>query len=86
MEPDVSNLLSVQQAIEILDAVPVRPRAKPVKLLDASGLRLASDIVSDRDYPPFDRSLMDGYAVHCADISSAPSELAVTGTIGGRAQ
>ena len=81
MEPDVSNLLSVQQAIEILDAVPVRPRATPLKLLDASGLRLASDIVSDRDYPPFDRSLMDGYAVHCADISSAPSELPVTGTI-----
>lgn len=81
MEPDVSNLLTVQQAIDILDAAPVSPRVVRLPLVEASGLRIASDIVSDRDYPPFDRSLMDGYALRCADITSAPVELPVAGTI-----
>jgi molybdopterin molybdotransferase len=80
-EPDVSNLLSVQQAIEILDAAPVSPRPIRVPLAEARGLRLAAEIVSDRDYPPFDRSLMDGYAVRCADIANAPADLPVAGTI-----
>jgi molybdopterin molybdotransferase len=38
-----------------------------VPLREAVGRVLAHDIVSDRDYPPFDRSIRDGYAVHAAD-------------------
>jgi molybdopterin molybdotransferase len=38
-----------------------------VPLREALGRVLAHDIVSDRDYPPFDRSIRDGYAVHAAD-------------------
>ena len=38
-----------------------------VPLREALGRVLAHDIVSDRDYPPFDRSIRDGYAVRGAD-------------------
>src|SRR5207237_798161 len=37
--------------------------------------------VSDRDYPPFDKSLMDGFAVRCADVQRAGAELEVIGEI-----
>jgi molybdopterin molybdotransferase len=80
-EPDVSNLLSVAQAIQILDAAAVSPRVIRVPLDQAHGLRLAQDILADRDYPPFDKSLMDGFAVRSADVTSAPVRLPVAGEI-----
>lgn len=36
-------------------------------LAEACGLQLASPVVADRDYPPFSRAMMDGYAVRMAD-------------------
>jgi molybdopterin molybdotransferase len=38
-----------------------------VPLSDAAGLILAEDIVSDVNSPPYDKSLMDGYAVRSGD-------------------
>jgi len=86
-EPDVSDLVTVAQAIAIIDAVEVRPRAVEMSLADSDGLVLAQDVRADRDYPPFDKSLMDGYAVHCADVAHAPMELRVAGEVaaGGEA-
>jgi molybdopterin molybdotransferase len=80
-EPDVTDLLSVARAIEIIDAADVAPRTVEVSLADADGLRLARDVVADRDYPPFDKSLMDGYAVRAADVAQLPAELKVVGEI-----
>src|SRR4051812_37723227 len=77
-EPDVSDLISVGEAIRILDSAPVTPRAVRVALSEAVGLRLAEDLAADRDYPPFDKSLMDGYAVRAAEASV---ELRITGEI-----
>ncbi len=37
---------------------------------EALGLVLAEDVRADRDSPPFDKSLMDGYAVRSVDFSS----------------
>jgi molybdopterin molybdotransferase len=85
-EPDVSDLLTVAQAIAILDAADVTPRAVEVPLHEADGLVLAQDVRADRDYPPFDKSLMDGYAVHCADTQGPTEELPVIDEIAaGRA-
>src|SRR5438874_7205065 len=67
-EPAVSDLLTVAQAISIIDATPVAPRLVEVPLQEAQGLRLAEDLRADRNYPPFDKSLMDGFAVRCADL------------------
>src|SRR5689334_11279267 len=80
-EPDVSDLISVQQAIDIIDATPIAPREREMNLADAQGLRLAQDIVADRDYPPFDKSLMDGFAVRCVDVEKVPAVLNVVDEI-----
>src|SRR6266567_5283420 len=42
-------------------------QTESVPLREALGRVLSHDIVSDRDYPPFDRSIRDGYAVRAAD-------------------
>lgn len=43
-----------------------------IPLADATGYVLAQNITADRDAPPFDRSMMDGYAVLAADVVSRP--------------
>jgi molybdopterin molybdotransferase len=86
-EPDVSNLLTVAQAIAIIDCVPVAPLIERLPISQALGLYLAEDVVADRDYPPFDKSLMDGYAVRAADVAAVPVELRLIGEVaaGGEA-
>jgi molybdopterin molybdotransferase len=83
-ELDVSDLLTVAQAMAVIDAAPL-PAAGPgverVPLAEAQGRRLAQDLTADRDAPPFDKSQMDGYAVRCADVAGAPVELRVVGEI-----
>jgi molybdopterin molybdotransferase len=72
-----TDLLTVEQAIHILDQAVIHPRVSQLNLADAHGLRLAQDIIADRDDPPFDKSQMDGYAVRSGD----GSELTVIDTI-----
>jgi molybdopterin molybdotransferase len=76
-----SDLISVAEAIKIIDSVEVLPRMGRVRLDESLGFRLAQEVVADRDYPPFDKSLMDGYAVRCADVATTPVVLKVTGEI-----
>src|SRR5260370_14200050 len=38
-----------------------------VELLRASGRVLAQPVTADRDYPPFDRSIRDGFAMRAED-------------------
>jgi molybdopterin molybdotransferase len=80
-EPGVTDLLTVAQAIAIIDGTPVAPRVIEMPLQEAQGLRLAEDLVADRNYPPFDKSLMDGFAVRCADLAKAGAELKVVGEV-----
>lgn len=80
----VDSLMSVQQAIELIDAVPITPRVALKPLRQSLGLRLAETVVADRDYPPFDKSQMDGYAVRQADLpaeGSLPVVLQVVGEV-----
>src|SRR3974390_2181531 len=76
-----SELMSVADAIVVLDSAPVTPRIICERLDQSQGLRLAQDIRADRDYPPFNKSLMDGYAVRGQDVKNAPVELQVVGEI-----
>jgi molybdopterin molybdotransferase len=41
------------------------------------GLVLAEDVASDLDMPPYDKSMMDGYAVLAADLTAGRAELQV---------
>lgn len=43
------------------------PQTESVPLSNALGRVLAQEIMADRDYPPFHRSIRDGYAVRSAD-------------------
>src|SRR5580693_5294493 len=52
-----------------------------VRLADALGRVLAEPIVADRDYPPFDRSTRDGFAVRAADAAHASAVLQCIGEI-----
>src|SRR5882762_3681817 len=64
-------MLSYQQARELVIArvqsISATPAAESVPLSQSLGRVLADEIRSDRDYPPFDRSVRDGYAVRAAD-------------------
>jgi molybdopterin molybdotransferase len=65
------QMLSYQQARELVVATVKRlggvVETESVPLREALRRVLAHDLVSDRDYPPFDRSIRDGYAVRAAD-------------------
>lgn len=79
MSMNLSDLLTVAQAIALIDSLPVTPREVQAPLREAVGMRLAKDVRADRDDPPFDKSLMDGYAVRSQDLSGAPVSLRVVG-------
>lgn len=50
----------------ICNSVQTRP-AQLTTLLESLGQTLAEDVVSDQDSPPFDKSLVDGYALSASD-------------------
>jgi molybdopterin molybdotransferase len=71
-------MLSVTEAQRrILDQV--RPLPPQTVALDSQtvGLVLAEDVASDLDMPPYDKSMMDGYAVRSADLTENGAELLV---------
>ncbi len=62
-------MLTVADALQcVLDQARPLPAVKARLGAAALGLVLAEDVVSDLDMPPFAKALMDGYAVHAADI------------------
>ena len=60
-------MLSVDEALRLVErhACALAPRRVP--LGDAAGLMLAEEIVSEVNSPPYDKALMDGYAVISSD-------------------
>ncbi|HYV35402.1 MAG TPA: gephyrin-like molybdotransferase Glp [Gemmataceae bacterium] len=60
----------------VLDHVSALPPATAA-LADAPGLVLAEDVVSDLDMPPYDKAMMDGYAVRLADLPGGRGTLTV---------
>ncbi|MFO0837710.1 MAG: gephyrin-like molybdotransferase Glp [Phycisphaerae bacterium] len=50
-----------------------------VAVPDALHQRLARDAAAQTDYPPFDRALMDGYAVRAADFAGGRANLRLRG-------
>ena len=62
-------MIELAEAIALVEqtAVPLPPRRQ--RLLDAAGRRLAEAVVADVDSPPWDRAMMDGFAVRSADFA-----------------
>jgi len=76
-------MIPVPEAIRIVEEQTPRLPADSVALASARGRVLAEDVVADTDLPPFDRALMDGYAVRAVDTEGAtqdaPVRLAIIG-------
>src|SRR6185369_13717002 len=60
-------MLPIEEALKLVTdrARPLQPLRLP--LGETAGLVLAEDITSEVDSPPYDKALMDGYAVRSAD-------------------
>jgi molybdopterin molybdotransferase len=74
-------MLDVAEATRrLLEAV--QPLAAvEVDLDEALGFALAQSVLADRDFPPTDRSAMDGFAVRAADCAEAGRRLVVAGEV-----
>jgi molybdopterin molybdotransferase len=70
-------MLSVEEALRQVLARAKAAGAVECPTRDALGLVLAEDIESDVDSPPYDKSLVDGYAVIAADLSDGQAELEI---------
>lgn len=74
-------MIDIDQALHIvLDRVtPLETVEMP--LGEALYRTLAAPIICDIDAPPFDRSVMDGYAVRSVDVAAVPVTLQVVGHV-----
>src|SRR5712691_10636849 len=71
-------MLAVEEALQIVlgPCRPRPPRDTPLSP-DALGCVLAEPVASDLDMPPFDKALMDGYAVRAADLGDGRAVLPI---------
>jgi molybdopterin molybdotransferase len=56
-------MISPLEAIELLKNITIPFRTEKMPLAKTLGMNIAERIVADRDFPPFDRVMMDGIAV-----------------------
>jgi len=79
-------LISVEEAWADIGSQ-VEPSPTRTKALrDCAGLILASPVSAQNDYPPFDKALMDGFAVRAGDCTSVGASLRIVGlTLAGAA-
>lgn len=68
-------MIELAEAIALVEqaAAPLPARRQP--LLEACGRRLAAPVVSDVDSPPWDRAMMDGFAVRSEDFAPGAAEV-----------
>lgn len=64
------------QALVLQHAQPLAPVVLPLTSA-ALGLVLAEDVVSDLDMPPYDKAMMDGYALRTHDLAEGRATLSV---------
>jgi molybdenum cofactor synthesis domain-containing protein len=74
-------MVPVDKALEVVLAHTRTLPAEQVLLDEALGRVLAEDVAADADLPPFDRAMMDGFAVRAQDVAVPPARLAVTGLV-----
>jgi len=81
------KLVPLEKALEVIESrVRIEPKGiETLPLLEALGRVLAEDVYALIDYPPFDRSEVDGYAVRAEDTYGAdelrPIVLEIVGSV-----
>ena len=61
-------MIPFDDAFEIVSAHTLDTGVEPLSIQHCVGRILAQDVAADIDFPPFDKSAMDGYACRAADI------------------
>jgi molybdopterin molybdotransferase len=74
-------MLSFKEAQQIIISQAHSFGKERINLNDAYNRVLAEQIKADRDYPPFDRSVMDGFAINKSDWDEGIREFSVVETI-----
>lgn len=74
------TMLSVSEAQNLILEHTQSYGMEEVPLEDALGRVLAKDVLTDRDYPPFNRSAMDGFALRAEEIKPG-AKLKVVGDL-----
>lgn len=72
---------SFEEAIAILSSITAPFEKETIRLEEAAGRILAENIYADRDYPPFNRAAMDGYAIMESDWNKGLRTYSIIDTI-----
>jgi molybdopterin molybdotransferase len=75
------DLISYPQALKIILANAQNFGVETVYLDNSLNRVLAYDVFADRDYPPFNRSAMDGIALNIKDIANGITQFTIVKTI-----
>src|SRR6202140_2114664 len=70
-----------QRVIEVAGPPRRPPQRETVEIEQAFGRVLAREVRADRDYPPFNRSTRDGFAVRAADAYVPGAHLECVGEL-----
>src|ERR1700692_1824057 len=70
-----------RKVIEVAGSIPRPSLRTQVESEQAFGRILAQPVLADRDYPPFDRSTRDGFAVRAADAQAPGARLECVGEL-----
>lgn len=73
-------MISVEEAKKLIIEQALDLTVEEVGIEKVSGRILAEEVRADRDYPPFNRAAMDGYALRSAEFQG-PSRMKVGGTL-----
>jgi molybdopterin molybdotransferase len=74
-------MIAIDEAVRLIAGAVAPLSTEEVSLERAAGRVLAKAVAADRDFPPTDRSAMDGYAVRSADLREGGGRLDVAGEV-----
>lgn len=66
-----SRMKSIKEALSLILGQTRKPEPELVGIDEAYNRTLAADILADRDYPPFNRAMMDGFALNTDDWNTS---------------
>ncbi len=76
---DEAVAIVVKTALALRESRP--PSTRTMTIWEASGYVLAADVAADRPLPPFDKSMMDGFALRAADLVGDATTLELVGEV-----
>ena len=70
-------MIEIEEALRRIESFGFRLPKRAVPLAEAVGYHLAEPAMSDVDSPPFDKSMMDGFAIQSSDVSDGKADLEI---------